>query len=1278
MKKLSIFPVLAVFFAAAAGAGCTQFFKYPDNVGPEDGVADSDDDTGDAQPDTQDDDVDDGADDVRTDDAGGDDQPGDATDVQVDDAADVEVEPGECGDGNKDDGEECDDGNDIAGDGCENDCTWTCEENADCRDDELCNGEETCNTGSHTCRDADDLEDGFVCVDDPRSICLDGVCEESECGDGFVDTGGGEQCEPPDAGSCNSECVLECEDNEDCPDDGNACNGTEYCNTDENVCAHVDPLSDGTVCGSDPRLICLSETCQESMCGDSFIDEGADPVEECDDGDVEEGDGCDNDCMYSCHEETQEIECDDLLGCTLDACNTSSHTCDHHTMVESTVCRPAADLCDAVETCNGTDAACPSDDFEPDTHVCRDADGDCDAAETCTGSGIECPDNGYLDNTFECREEAGDCDLPENCPGDGPDCTIDEFLAHTVECRASAGDCDVAEDCTGSSAACPANAFLPDTTVCRVAAGDCDTAENCPGNDTDCPADAFKTADEVCRPAVNDCDIAENCPGGAINCPDNVYVAEGIDCDDGNDCTADDECNGSGLCTGSELTEMVNVVDVGMGGYHGCAVLDGGKLKCWGRNHSYQIGDGSSMDRFAPVEITGIGSLAETVSGGDSHTCAVLDTGGVQCWGSNSDGQLGDSSTTSKALPTDVTGLPSAVQEVSLGAFHSCVLLETGGVMCWGRNEDGQVGNGGTDDELVPVFVTGLGTGASAITAGRYHTCALVSGSVKCWGRNTYGQLGDGTTEGKLMPVDVTGLGGTVTAMAAGMNHTCALLSTGGMQCWGLNNSGQLGNGSGGWEETPVDVPGMTASVTSIATGDFHTCGLHATEGLKCWGYNIHGQVGDGTVFSSTSPLAVYGMASGAIRVFGAADQSCALMDTSKLTCWGYNAWAQLGNGASAKMTAPTAVAGLSDAEEVIGAGPGISCATTSTDFLCWGTNEWWQIGDGTQFNTRAPTSVTGLSKDVIDVSGGGYHMCAVDDPDSDGKGAAKCWGRNYKGQLGDGTTVDKTTPTQVSGLTDHVRSISAGGTHTCALVDTDGDTIGGAKCWGYNYDGELGDGSGSDQHSPVDVSGLTEAEGVLDVQGGWVHTCALTDEGGVKCWGYGNDGRIGNGSTDHQATPVDVTGLGSGVAALVVGEAFACALLDTGAVMCWGENGGGQLGDGTSTDKSTPVQVWGYGADSGVVTIVAGKEHACAILDTGAAQCWGRNTYGQLGDGTVNRKTSPVNVLGLPETPTMLTCGKDQTCGLFSTIGAMCWGGDNMGETTGFFPGYPRFVTCD
>ena len=176
---------------------------------------------------------------------------------------------------------------------------------------------------------------------------------------------------------------------------------------------------------------------------------------------------------------------------------------------------------------------------------------------------------------------------------------------------------------------------------------------------------------------------------------------------------------------------------------------------------------------------------------------------------------------------------------------------------------------------------------------------------------------------------------------------------------------------------------------------------------------------------------------------------------------------------------------------------------------------------------------------------------------------------------------------------------ISTGEYTNCAVTD-----MGGVKCWGYNYNGELGNGTATDSLTPVDVSGLTS--GVVFVSNGYKHTCALTSTGGVKCWGFNVDGELGDGSIISKNTPVDVSGLTSGVAGISANGYHTCAVMNTGTVKCWGYNAFGELGDGTTTNRSSPVNVTGL--TSGVSVVKAGSYHTCALMSAGGVKCWGQN----------------------------------------------------------------------
>ncbi len=359
---------------------------------------------------------------------------------------------------------------------------------------------------------------------------------------------------------------------------------------------------------------------------------------------------------------------------------------------------------------------------------------------------------------------------------------------------------------------------------------------------------------------------------------------------------------------------------------------------------------------------------------------------------------------------------------------------------------------------------------AAKMAAGSGHTCALTAGGgVVCWGRNDYGQLGDGTTTYQPTPVAVSGLASGVTAIAAGNDHTCALTAGGGVVCWGFNGDGELGDGTTTDQWTPVAVSGLTSGVKAIAAGGWHTCAVTAADAVVCWGWNGYGQLGDGTTTDSLTPVAASGLASGVASVAAA----------------GYHTCARTALGAA----------------------------------LCWGDNSVGQIGDGTTTQRETPTGVSGLSSGVATIAAAGYHTCAVTSG-----GAALCWGWNDYGQLGDGTTTQREKPTAVSGLTSGVASIAVGAYQSCALTSG-----GGVLCWGANWYGQLGDGTTTQRETPVAVSGL--ASGVASLTGGVYHTCAVTTAGAGTCWGSNIDGQLGDGTTTDRWTPTPVTGLSGGKA---------------------------------------------------------------------------------------------------------------------------------------------------
>ncbi len=375
------------------------------------------------------------------------------------------------------------------------------------------------------------------------------------------------------------------------------------------------------------------------------------------------------------------------------------------------------------------------------------------------------------------------------------------------------------------------------------------------------------------------------------------------------------------------------------------------------------------------------------------------------------------------ALVTLVSAVPSQTRAetmeravmVKAGGAHTCALLVNRDVMCWGWNLHGQLGDGTKNDSPVPVRVNGV-KNIIALDAGHGHNCVINARKrVKCWGNNFYGQLGDGTNEDRSRPVRVVGLRNVV-ALALGGGHTCALTEAGGVKCWGNNGDGQVGSNLPMHHSTPIDVVGLTSGVQALGAGLDHTCAVLSDGHIRCWGWNQFGQLGNGTTDNSPVPIQV------------------------------------------SNITAATAVSGASLH----------TCAIENSRVKCWGSNDAGQLGDGTNDDHLTPTATLNFGK-VKQLDDGDVHTCALTR-----KGAAKCWGGNGAGALGNGNDQASNLPVQVRGIQQDALSISAGNvggvgaSHSCAVVAS-----GQVKCWGKNDRGQLGDGTEQDSNVPVSVIGF-------------------------------------------------------------------------------------------------------------------------------------------------------------------------------------------------------------
>jgi alpha-tubulin suppressor-like RCC1 family protein len=349
------------------------------------------------------------------------------------------------------------------------------------------------------------------------------------------------------------------------------------------------------------------------------------------------------------------------------------------------------------------------------------------------------------------------------------------------------------------------------------------------------------------------------------------------------------QCASQGCCPAGALAA---------GGDTSCAVVDG-TVQCWGSNSSGQLGVDSGPAPFSatPVTVPGVGA-ASSVAVGLNHVCAIrAGTGEVVCWGSNLSQQLGASGTGIVPVP----GI-SGAQLLALGDRHSCAVTATG-ISCWGANESGQLGQGSFTSPLGPGAVTGL-AGASSLSAGSAFTCAVTSGALNCWGDGSLGQFGNGAATASSTPVPVGVSGPTI--VATGGAHACSIRSGSSILCWGFDSFGQVGDG----KQSSIDPsrfsgPGMQ-SPSIVAAGREHTCAVSDAGAAFCWGSNVSGQLGIGfPVAVETKPVALSGLAAGVQRLALGATHSCAQTADGAVYCWGNNGSGQAAAPVGGTLLAP-------------------------------------------------------------------------------------------------------------------------------------------------------------------------------------------------------------------------------------------------------------------------------------------------------------------------------------------------------------------------------------
>ncbi len=797
----------------------------------------------------------------------------------------------------------------------------------------------------------------------------------------------------------------------------------------------------------------------------------------------------------------------------------------------------------------------------------------------------------------------------------------------------------------------------------------------------------------------------------------------------------------TGVLSGKTVTS-ISVSDV-----HTCAIASDNLAYCWGSNANGQVGDNSTTQRLVPVAVNTAGALSgktiTSLSAGRQHTCAVASDNKAYCWGSGADGRRGTTSVSDSltAVAVDTSGVLSTplLAQVTAGNASSCVLGQ-GSIYCWGNSVKGQRGNGLEYGGLVPTTVnmTGVLSGKTilSISSGGSHTCAIASDNLAyCWGKNDDGQLGNNSTTYSGMPVAVNTAGvlsgKTISSITTGAAHTCVIASDNLAYCWGQGDNGRLGNNS--FADTSVPVAVNTAGVlsgktiSSITTGTSHTCVVASDGNGYCWGYNGTGQLGDNSTTQSSVPVAVNtaGVLSGKslTSIVGGYGHTCAIASDNQSYCWGPNLNGELGDNSTTQSLVPVATdtTGALSGKTIlsISVGNAYTCVIASDNQVyCWGRNDAGQIGDNTTTQRLVPTAVNtagALSgKTVTAISAGDFHACAVASDN-----LAYCWGYNANAQIGDNTTTQRLVPTAVStagvlsGKT--ISAISGGYLHACAIASDNK-----AYCWGYNTEGQLGTGPILGTASQTLGAGVTtgpftaskyrlyaNADSItpgtslagtnvtaqlknrndsfrvrtgLSAGGGMVtaldptgnSACSIVDNQ-AYCWGQGVNGELGNNNTLDASRPVavDTSGVlaGKTILAITRGTNHACVIASDNQAYCWGQGGNGRLGNNSTSNSSVPVAVNTAGALSGktVKAIDAGADWTCAIASDNQAYCWGANGNGRLGDNSTTQRLVPtaVNTAGVLSGKTVLkiTAGNSHTCAIASDNLAYCWGANTNGR---------------
>ncbi len=634
-----------------------------------------------------------------------------------------------------------------------------------------------------------------------------------------------------------------------------------------------------------------------------------------------------------------------------------------------------------------------------------------------------------------------------------------------------------------------------------------------------------------------------------------------------------------------------------------------------------------------------------SIAVGFSHTCTITQQGQLLCWGYNQNGQLGDGTRSRRNTPR-IIGNDTHWRFVSAGSIHTCALKDDDSLWCWGDNRYGQLGVGENEAQLIPKQVLDPNHW-HAVSVGKNHTCAIkADDSLWCWGRNNYGQIGANVdslhenlyfTPNPVLPKD------SWQEVSSGSFHSCGIQTDGSLWCWGNNESGQIGDGTNENRNLPAKImPG--SKWKKVSAGSDHSCGIQADGSLWCWGNNRFATLGDGTLTDREAPTLI-DKNNEWVTISAGNYVTCGITKEGKLWCWGYGHWGLF----SPRQSYATHPKEVIPPKKNLGTWLNVAlkkdhiCAISSKNHLfCWGLNSSGQIGNGHDYAIRQPVLVAKESdwKDIATSAAQCSHTCGIKSDRS-----LWCWGKNSDGQLGLGNYIFQQHPVPIAqGRTWQSIALAR---HTCGIL-----LDGSLWCWGINEHYQLGTGDKTIRLLPTRIS---DADTWNTVATNFNYSCGVKTDHSLWCWGElfsKTDGRAEIALKSPQK-------LADGEwKTLSAGQNHLCGIQQKGSLWCWGINSQGQLGDKTTTTHDTPTII----GDDVWREISIGFEHTCGIQQNGSLWCWGSNAFGQLGVIGPSKVTHPLQI-AKTQTWTHISAGDSYTCGIQTDGSLWCWGWGLNGE---------------